>query len=202
MPYPNMDAFFYVASEGDHVALLDLRNTFKKKAKNSCVGILRKLGKYRGISIDIEEILDDLFLKIINEFDADKGLFSLYCNLIIERKFSNFIFNAQNKIVANTYSLDDTNESGVTYLDIIENEDIIPFGNDIAISDFKYEISSPRKHETLDDKVKKRILVLKYAGYNDVEISKILNLSISKFRRFVRESDSLEFLSNFKLELK
>lgn len=202
MPCPNMDAFFYIASQGDKIAFLDLRNVFKKRATILCIGILKKIGKFQGNPIDFEEILDDLFLKIVNEFDPTKGIFSTYSRCILEHKFSNYVFSAQNKINLSTYSLDDTNESGVSYLDMIQNRDIIPLGSDIAISNFKYEISSPNRHESSEDKVKKRILVLKYAGYNDREISEILNISISKYRRYVRESESLEYLSNFKLELK
>ena len=201
MPCPNMDALFYLVTQGDLNAFSDLRDWFVKKAKIFLLAELNKLGKDLGIPLDFEEFYDEIFIKIISDYNEERSSFSHYCYYIFEHKLLYYFLTASARNYSNTFSLDETTEFGNSYLEMVEDSNCTSIGSDIAINNFKYQISSPSS-ENNAAKRKNRILMLKYAGYKDTEICKILRITPGVYRNLIKNYQNDEDLVNFKLELK
>ena len=83
MRFSNWDAYFHMATHGDKEAYQFLYKQFANKAKY----IIRiALKEYTNLVVNPEdfcEFIDYLFLRIINEYDFNRGAFRKYCDYVM-----------------------------------------------------------------------------------------------------------------------
>lgn len=198
----NMDALFYLSAQGDEEAKRWLYLYFRKKALKILADLISKYSKLPGIYGDFDAIIEENYLIALRDYEYDKGSFSWFTKTLLDKRLEYVIFDNNSKTYANCISINEELYEGISYEDTIEDRDIRPMNAEIAINNFKYVISSPHKSMTKKDRLKSRILMMRYAGYKDVEICKVLNITIGKFREIAKTFKDDEDLINFKLELK
>ena len=203
MPYPNMDALFYLASQGSEEAKKDLHNIFKIKAVIAAKKISKNYPEFQGNCIDIDDFSMELLLRVINEYDADRCSFSWYTQTFLDLKIESYLFSYANRLFASSLSLDnEVEDEGVSYVECIESPDDRNMENKIAIEQFKYQISSPQNKFSNREKLKNKIMLLKYGGLKDKEIKEKLNLKDGLFRQLTKEIYNDDEIINLKMELK
>lgn len=202
MPYPNLDALFYIASSGNFETYLLLHNEVVKKANIVLSEQLSKYSKYVGNHVDFSDFIEDLFLKINNEYDADRCSYSWYVNKMLILRISTEIKTKIKDINVGLISLDKETDDGKTYLDSIEDKKYSSLGTEIAIKDFKYSICSPGTRKTRKESKIRKVLMMKYVGYTDKEICEKLNITIGVLRGIYKKYNEDDKMLDFKLELK
>lgn len=202
MPFLNMDALFYLSSQGNEEARGWLYFQFRKKALKLLAELTTKYSKLPGIYGDFEEIIQENYLTSLRDYEYDKGSYSWFTKKLLEKRLEFVIFDNNSKTYANCISINEELYDGITYEESIEDRGIRPMNAEIAMNNFKYVISSPKRSQPKKSRLRSRILMMRYAGYKDTEICKILNITIGKLREVTKTFKDDEELLNFKLELK
>lgn len=197
-----MDALFYLSAQGDEEAKRWLYFYFRKKALKILSDLISKYAKLPGIYGDFDAIIEENYLIAIRDYEYDKGSFSWFTKTLLEKRLEYVIFDNNEKAYTNCISIDEELFEGLSFEETIEDRTTRPMNAQIAINNFKYVISSPHKSMAKKDRLKNKILMLRYAGYKDAEICRVLNITIGKFREIAKTFKDDEDLINFKLELK
>lgn len=202
MAFPNLEALFYMASKGDKEAFILLHEEYVKKALLIIQDATHNMSKSLEIRVDFDDLIEDSFIKINNDYDAHRGSYTWFMRRFLSYKILDRIKNANTSGNFEVDSLDDVDETGKSHVESLEDVEQLPMGTQIAMSNFKYQISSPKARQTRNEKARQRILLLRYAGFSDREICKELKMTLGVFRGLIRKMEEDEELLNFKLDLK
>lgn len=197
----DIDAFFHMASHGDKEAYKTLYGLFVERANKLVTATIKRNSNFRGFPGDFCGLIDELFLKAINDYETEKGTFSTFVNWLLDRRLRNAVLQEIIEIQAYTKTID---YADIDYdeIETLPDSDSMIITDQIALNDFKLKISTPNVHKTQDERQRDRVLLLNYAGYKMVEISQILNLSYSTVKRILDKAKEDEDLYNIKLDLK
>lgn len=197
-----MDAYYYLASQGDKEAYKILLKEFTKKAEYTITNVLNQYKNYPGNLEDFREYIGLIFLKTTSEYNSDKGSFTWFVKYVLCFKFERKISGQLLSGCKFSYSLNESIDESRTYLDMIEDPRNESMFGKIAIENFTYTIASPNRKLKKADRLRNKVILLSMAGYNKTEISKKLNISMGKVREIIRKFDEDDELVNLKLELK
>lgn len=197
----DIDAFFHMASHGDKEAYKTLYGLFVERANKLVTATIKRNSNFRGFPGDFCGLIDELFLKAINDYETEKGTFSTFVNWLLDRRLRNAVLQEIIEIQAYTKTID---YADIDYdeIETLPDSDSMIITDQIALNDFKLKISTPNVHKTQDERQRDRVLLLNYAGYKMVEISQILNMSYSTVKRILDKAREDEDLYNIKLDLK
>lgn len=202
MPYPNLDALFYMSSQGDKEAFKTLQKQFERKISYSVYLERFKMVTNSQIPQDFNIFVDDLFVKAVNDYDPNRGSFSWFTKIFLELKISNKINEPSLKNKVEIYSLDNVDDEGRREIDQISDDSCGSMCSEIAVNNFKYMISSPNNKLNKEERIRNKVLMMKYAGYTDLEISKALKVSLGILRGIIKKYNEDDYVINFKMELK
>ena len=201
MHFCKLDAYFRVAAQGNDEAYLKLYDEFRLRAKNTIITTINQNPNFAGNPEDFMDLIDKLFFSAINDYDAERGSFSGFVDYILTKRLANKV---QNEIYAqlNTYAPLDKSFDGHSPIELIADPSQKPITSDIAVKNFRAQISSPAIHKTKVAKIKDRILLLQYAGYSIREICHELNLTMGQLRGYLKKIKEDDEIENFNLEMK
>ena len=202
MHFRNLDAYFHVASHGDPEAYKILYEEFVRKAKYILRTTLKNSYNYPVIPEDFSDYIDSLFFDIINEYDPERGSFSWYVDYVLKVRLDGKVKKAiaENQIDYDIFDLDEDPE--LDPMELLSDPDQKSIVEDIAISNFKLKLASPKEHRTRKEKLQDKVLLLQYAGCKNAEIARQLNLTINELRGYLKKVKADEKVINLKLELK
>lgn len=202
MHFRNLDAYFHVASHGDPEAYKILYEEFVRKAKYILKTTLKNSYNYPVIPDDFSDYIDSLFFDIINEYDPERGSFSWYVDYVLKVRLDGKVKKAiaENQIDYDIFDLDEDPE--LDPMELLSDPDQKSIVEDIAISNFKLKLASPKEHRTRKEKLQDKVLLLQYAGCKNAEIARQLNLTINELRGYLKKVKADEKVINLKLELK
>ena len=202
MHFRNLDAYFHVASHGDPEAYKILYEEFVRKAKYILKTTLKNSYNYPVIPEDFSDYIDSLFFDIINEYDPERGSFSWYVDYVLKVRLDGKVKKAiaENQIDYDIFDLDEDPE--LDPMELLSDPDQKSIVEDIAISNFKLKLASPKEHRTRKEKLQDKVLLLQYAGCKNAEIARQLNLTINELRGYLKKVKADEKVINLKLELK
>ena len=87
-------------------------------------------------------------------------------------------------------------------LDNIPDPNQLEVSSDLAINNFKYSISTPKRHLNQTERLQQKILLLQYAGYSNREICEKLKLTKAVLRYQIALIKQQDTMLNLKLDLK
>ena len=132
--------------------------------------------RYKGFNIDFDDLLQEGligFNNAINSYNSTNSIFYTYASLCIKRKMISYV----RKFYLKKNSI---------YINILDDSffnNYVVFDDDIFLSNmYEYEFSYLKN--SLDDK-QSLVFELKYNGFTNTEISKLLDLSLSKVNRIL-----------------
>ena len=197
----DIDAFFHMASHGDKEAYKTLYGLFVERANKLVTATIKRNSNFRGFPGDFCGLIDELFLKAINDYETEKGTFSTFVNWLLDRRLKNAVLQEIIEIQAYTKTID-YEDINYDEIEALPDSESMIITDQIALKDFKLKISTPNVHKTQDERQRDRVLLLNYAGYKIVEISQILNMAYSTVKRILDKAKEDEDLYNIKLDLK
>lgn len=202
MHFRNLDAYFHVASHGDPEAYKILYEEFVRKAKYILKTTLKNSYNYPVIPEDFSDYIDSLFFDIINEYDPERGSFSWYVDYILKVRLDGKVKKAiaENQIDYDVFDLDEDPE--LDPMELLSDPDQKSIVEDIAVSNFKLKLASPKEHRSRKEKLQDKVLLLQYAGCKNAEIARQLNLTMNELRGYLKKVKADEKVINLKLELK
>ena len=198
----DIDRYFHMATHGDNEAYKMLYKEFVDRANVVIRNAIRINSKFMGIPNDFCDLIDDLFFEAINQFEQEKKSFSSYVDYLLSHRLGGAVKNEVHNLQSYMADIDFDDNEEVKSIELLPDPIQPSIQNEIAILDFKQAIASPNKHKSNERRLRDKVLVLKYAGLNNNEICKKLNLTYSQVRLILQKAEDDEDLSNIKLELK
>ena len=200
MRFSNWDAYFHMAAHGDKEAYQFLYKQFANKAKY----IIRiALKEYTNLVVNPEdfcEFIDYLFLRIINEYDFNRGAFRKYCDYVMTVRIRNEILRRISEYSNQTFFFGVPDEEQM--IEQLPDPNQVPIQREVTIDSMKAYISSPLRKKSKEDRIKTKILLLHYAGYKQVEMCKELKMTLGELRGYLKKIQEDEDIINFNLEMK
>lgn len=201
MHFSNIDAYFHMAAKGNREAYEKLYFLFTKKANRIIKIILSSNQNYTGIPEDFSEYVDKYFFKTLAEYDSERGSFSHFADYVLSMRFASKIQKAVINELTTYVSLDDEFD-GNDPMECIEDPNQINLHTESVIENFKYELASNSKKISNETRIHRRILMMQYAGYTDIEIAKYLKMTPGELRGYIKRIHRSDDMINLKLELK
>ena len=202
MHFSAIDAYHHLAAKGDPEAYTKLYLDFTKKARRIIKTAISSFKNYQENPGDFSEIVDIMFFKTLNEYAQERGSFSAFQDLVLTKRLA---YKVQLKLIneSNMYApLDQDVDEEFEMIEAIPDPNQIPHMTEAVIKKFKHKIATPNSHRTEEERFRDRALLLLMAGYKNVEIARILNLSLGEFRvKMSKLFDDPEVI-NLKMELK
>ena len=197
----NLDAYFHMAAQGNKDAYGVLYEEFRNRAFKIIRIAISQMSNLTGNPADFSEIVDEMFFKIINEYDWERGSFSNYVEYALNHRL---IFKVQNELIeyANQYAIFAEEFEDNTVIECLADPNQRTIQSEVAVNNFKAYISSKDRSKTLKDRKRDKILLMQYLGYTYSEICKELKLTIGELRGYIKKIQEDEDIINFKLELK
>ena len=119
-------------------------------------------------------------------------------NLKMINKIKKDILDNQNMI-----AFEKTDEAELSnFIDTLPDPSQVSIVEDLAVSNFKLTISSPKKGVARSEKIYNKIILLQYAGYNNREIAEKLKISPGRLRTYVKRIKDDDSIINLKMNLK
>ena len=153
------------------------RNILFEKYKPIITSIVNDyFTRYNGLCIDYDDLFQEGligFNNAINSYNTNNSIFYTYATLCIKRNIISYIrgLYAKKNLIFNN-CLDDEYYNLFIYID-----------NDIfASSMYEYEFTNLKNRFSYNDSM---VFELKFNGFSNVEISKLLGLSLSKINRII-----------------
>ena len=198
----NLDAYFRLASRGHKEALSVLYKMFKESAKIEMLAARKNISNFAGFPEDFHDLLDNLFFGILNDYDPDRGSFTWYMSFILEKKLSPKVKKAI--IETQHFKMSDEllEDEDFNVLDNIPDPNQLEVSSDLAINNFKYSISTPKRNLNQTERLQQKILLLQYAGYSNREICEKLKLTKAVLRYQIALIKQQDTMLNLKLDLK
>lgn len=200
MHFSEINAFFHMASQGDTEAFEQLYNLFTRRAKFIIRTTIETSSNFSGIPDDFSDLIDKIFFGAINDYEAERGPFHVYCDYMISKRLSNIV--KQKVYDDQTFRADIEYSDDDLIIDRIADPDSSNLLNDIVVDDFRLSISSPNKYKTRDRRLRDKVLVLQLAGYSSKEICETLKITYSAYRWLMDKLKEDSELINLKLDLK
>lgn len=201
MQGPGLDAYFYLSSQGDKEALEKLYDKFVSSAYTYIRLAICSVPNSHVNPKEFSNLVDNLFFKILNEFDTSRGYFSVYVDYVLSLRLMNKI-----KAILIERSINNITRSvtpdELDLLDNLSDPDEAELSKTVALNNFRYKISSNNNHKSAEKRTRDRILLLQYAGYTQKEICKKLNITLGVLRGYLSRMKNDDDLINLKLELK
>ena len=197
-----MDAYFRLASRGDSKALELLTNEFYSRAKSVCQIYIGKNSKLSVFPEDFMEIIDSCFLRVINEYDANRGSFSWFVEYVLTRRLMTKIAQTIMDVKDNYGFIIDDELKDENIAEEQPDPNQMNIASDLAIEKFTYRIASPRKGKNKEKRLTDQIMLLQLAGYTEREICEKLNLTKGQLRFRIKKRVDDEDYMNLKLEIK
>lgn len=202
MQFPRLDALFRKASMGDKEAYQTLYNEFQRRANELLRQTIRNTIKFRGNPEDFSDLIDDVFFKSINEFDEDRSSYTSFADFVLKSRFIPYVQRTLYEIQANTVTFYDENSKGTEDCDFLADPNNVEPMTESVMNNFKLKIASPLTGKTKEEKMRQRILLLQYAGYNKKEMANILDITYNQLRFYLEKIKDSDEVVNLKLELK
>ena len=201
MHYKNLDAYYYMASQGDKEAYYELYRAFKKKAHALIRITLNQMSNFTENPVDFSDYIDTLFFRAINEYGKEKGSFTYYIDYILKVRIPGKI-QAELVDYANLYAQYEFSSDEAKAIELMADPSQQSMQSEVARSRFKASISSSMRKMSNVEKLRNRILLLQYAGYNNREISRQLNIPLGELRGHLDKIKKDRRVVNLKLEMK
>ena len=197
----NLDAYFYMAAQGDKEANQLLYLEFKKRAETVVQITMSKIQNFTVNPVDFSDYIDYLFFRSIREYEMERGSFSNYVDYVLKMRLS---AKVQSDVIgyANHYILNDNWFNDRTTLESMSDPDQPTLGNEVAVENFKQSISSPGRYLSNTDRLRNKIIMMQYVGYSNTEICKELHITQGTLRGHLEKIKKDERVINFKLEMK
>lgn len=201
MQFSKLDAYFHLSAHGDKKTFVLLYKSFASRCEKFVRHIVRQIVNLPGIPVDFAEMIDDLFFKIINEYDFSRGSFSYYVEYVLNIRFSvklqRVVISVQNSLAFEFFD-----EKELPLVESTADPNQMPIVSDIAIDNFRAYIASPKRFKRKEDKIKNDVILLLYAGLSNLEICKKLDLTRGEFRGYMKRINEDQSIENLKLDLK
>ena len=201
MHFTKLDAYFYMAAQGDPEAFEYLYEEFSVRAKNMIKIILSLSPNYARNPEDFYYLIDNDFCYVLNTYYPEKGYFSNYVDYFCKTRFAGRIKELLVDEVTNLADFD-KNLDQMTSIERMPDPNQIPMSSELAISNFKYKIATPRKDKTNLQRITDKIILLQYAGFSNAEICKHLKMTYSQLRTVLSRIHEQRDIINLKLDLK
>lgn len=201
MHFTKLDAYFYMAAQGDQEAFDYLYKEFYFRARHTIRVLLGNQPNYPGNPEDFEDLIDSYFCSVVNNFDPIRRTFSSYMDYVCKVRLTNQVKDIIIRFIQKTAELEPFFDE-ITPVEAIQDPNQIPMTSDIAINGFKYKIASPRKDKTNLQRIRDKIILLQYAGYSNLEICKHLHMTYSQLRTHLSHIKEQRDIINLKLDLK
>ena len=201
MHFSKMDAYYYLATQGDTEALKVLYKEFLQKAAKLTNTCLKSYPNYSGNTDDFWDFVDKMFFRMLNEFEPEKGQFCTFLEYVISKRIGGQVSSelADNAIKFADLGDDFEGKSGI---ESVADPNQIPIVSDIAMSNFKYQISSKSRSKTYLERMRDKILLLQYSGYSNLEICEYLKITYGQLRTYLKNIQKDKTIINLKLDLK
>ena len=201
MHYKNLDAYYYLASQGDREAYYELYRGFKKRAYALIRLTLYQMTNFTENPVDFSDFIDTTFFRAINEYGKEKGSFTYYIDYILKVRIP---AKLQTEIVdySNLYAQCDFRSDEAKAIELMADPNQQSMQSEVARSRFKASISSSMRTMSNVEKLRNKILLLQYAGYNNREISRKLNIPLGELRGHLDKIKKDRRVVNLKLEMK
>ena len=200
MHFSEINAFFHLASQGDQEAYEQLYWLFVRRAKFIIRSTIELSSNFSGNPYDFSDLIDKLFFEAINNYEAERGQFCVYCDYLISKRLANVV--KQTLYDDQIYRADMEYSDDDQFMDRLADPDSNNMLSEIVIDDFKYKIASPNKHKSKERRIRDKVLMLQLAGYSNKEICQKMNMTYSSLRWLVDKARDDEDLINLKLDLK
>ena len=201
MHFSKLDAYYHLATQGDSEAYDSLYKEFTSKANNLISSIIKNYSFYAGIPADFSDLIDKIFFRVLREYDMNRSSFSSYVEFVFNTRLANNVTSIILDSMNDFKLLDDMFEEQ-NFIDAAADPNQIPITKDIAIQNFTYKIASPNKSKSKKERIRDKILLLQYKGYTNVEICKVLNITLGQLRGYQKQISKDKDIINFKLEMK
>jgi hypothetical protein len=202
LQYDRIDAYYYFSTRGDKEAYSKLYKCFVQRAENQLASIGFSIPISSENCVDFYEFIDELFIKILNEYEAERSPFSGFVDYVIKTRLANeyskLISNWRNK---SSYEEFDEVEHSIAATNLLTDSELPSVRQDIEISNFRFRISSG-KFANNKKRFQNKIIMMLYAGYKPKEIEEKLKISRGKLRNIMNEIKKDEDILNLKLEIK
>lgn len=200
MHFSKLDAFFHVASQGSHEAYELLYNEYLYRAKIKINLISDNRLKFTGFNEDFHQVLDEIFLNILNDYDSTKGSFTYFVDYVLNLRLPPKVISELQRRSRN-YQV--KNEDGED-MDIEDFADPYqsPITTEVAMENFKLRVSSSNKHESNKTRIVNKVIMLKYVGFNNREICECLKITDAHLRKYLEIAKKSKDNEEFKLDLK
>ena len=201
MHFINLDAYFYMVTQGDQEAIKVLYNLYLKRATKLLKMCLDSDANYAENTEDFSLLTDKLFFEMLNEYDPEKGAISSF----LEYKINNKLFPqviSHLAVHVNRYIRFEEIFSDCDIVENISDPKQTSIQTDIVVKNFKYRIASKTRNKSNRERTRDKVLLLQYAGYTNTEICQVLGLSYSQLRTYIKNMQKDKAIVNLKLELK
>ena len=185
MHFSKMDAYYYLATQGDSEALSNLYKEFLQKAKQLTSTYLKSCPNYSGNPDDFWVFVDKMFFRMLNEFEPEKGQFCTFLEYVISKRIGGQVITELTNN-ASTYVDISGDMEGKGGIESVADPNQIPIISDIAMSNFKYQISSKSRSKTKTERMRDKILLLQYSGYSNLEICEYLKITYGQLRTYLK----------------
>lgn len=202
MQYDRIDAYYYFSARGDKEAYSKLYKCFIQRAENQLASVGYSIPNSSENSVDFYEFIDELFIKILNEYEKERSPFSGYVDYVIKTRlvndYSKLITNWRNKLAYEEFN---EVEHSIAANNLLTESELPSIRQDIEVSSFKLRISSG-KFANNKKRFQNKVIMMLYAGYKPKEIEDALKISRGKLRNIMNEIKNDEDVLNLKLEIK
>ena len=202
MHFDSLNAYYYFASRGDKEAYEKLYNGFILRAESQIADAGYLVPKNTEISMDFYNYVDELFFKIINDYEEERSSFNVFVEFVLKVR----LVNIYNKLMAKwryTSSFVEFNEveHSIAAKAMITDPDVPSLRQDIEVSNFKFRIASG-KFANNEKRFRNKVIMMVYAGFKPKEIEDTLKISRGKLRYILNQIKDDDDIVNLKLELK
>ena len=201
MHFSKMDAYYYLATQGDSEALKTLYKEFLQKAAKLTYNCLKSCSNYSGNPDDFWDFVDKMFFRMLNEYEPEKGQFCTFLEYVVSKRIGSQV-STQLAETASKYTDMSDDFEGKGGIEGIADPNQVPIVSDIAMTNFKYQISSKSRNKTNAERIRDKILLLQYSGYTSNEICEYLNITYGQLRTYLKNIQKDRTIINLKLDLK
>ena len=191
-----------MAAHGDSKAFDELYIVFLKKCKIIIRNSINLYSNFPVNSVDFHELIDKTFMRLLADYDCQKGSFSTFLEYVLENRFASKVKEMLFEYCS-TYAPEFELDGTAKPIEQFQDPNQIHPYVDTLLQNFKFKMASSNRHPKNSRRRKRRnVLLMLYAGYSPTEIAKLLNMTLSQVRTLQKSIKDDEEMNNLKLELK
>ena len=169
-------------AKNNEAVLEELTKVLLKRGHQAVQTITSKNNLICTPMVDEEGYILEVINYIYGHYQSTKKSFEEYAIYVLYKRLTSMVVNACSSYGRMVDSLDLFLEDGTSIYELIPASDSSSIPDEISLEELHLKMSSPKPTDRERDRLKRKVYLLKNAGFSTNEIKKHLNISENQYR--------------------